>query len=71
MLTQFSRTGERDMTDKREKRKRGHDKNKSPAPRTRDGKAFPGGRHLRRALAKLSARQNATLKDGRKPGSMK
>lgn len=38
-------------------------------PRTRPGKAFPGGKHLRRALAKLSLRQN--FAKGRKPGSMK
>lgn len=45
-------------------------------PNTREGKSFPGGRHRRRALTKLSARQNATPKESspgeyRKAGSMK
>jgi len=48
---------ERDMTDRRVKRQRGHVKNRSPSPRTRLGATYPGGKVLRRALAKLSRRQ--------------
>jgi len=34
-------------------------KNRSTMPpRTREGKSFPGGRHSRRAMKRLTARQN-------------
>lgn len=34
-------------------------KNTTKAPRTREGKTYPGGRFLRRALKSLAARQAA------------
>lgn len=44
----------------------------SMPPRTREGKTYPGGKFMRRALAKLSLRQaNVSTGAGyRKPGSM-
>ncbi len=67
-------TGERDLTDNRRLNPRKSNRNKTAKPsRTRPGQSFPGGKHLRRALARLSARQNAfDTKDASrtKPGSM-
>lgn len=60
--------------------------NTAEPPRTRSGQKFPGGKHMRKALARLAARQSAyvadkagaldrnpNLGDGftTKPGSMK
>jgi hypothetical protein len=62
-------TGERDLTDNRRLNPRKSNRSKTAKPaRTRAGASFPGGKHLRRALARLSARQNAAT--GTKPGSM-
>lgn len=56
-------------------------KNNTKTPRTRDGATYPGGRHLRKAMARLSARVadyertiSSTKKGASgysKPGSMK
>jgi len=73
MLTSITRgLKERDMTN--HKPKPMGTKTSKP-PRTRDGKNFPGGRHLRRALKNLSARQNSFVAATKghqqtKPGSM-
>lgn len=46
-------------------------------PRTRPGQAYPGGKKMRKAMAKLAARKSAWPKVGankmeqREPGSMK
>lgn len=74
--TAMTLTGERDMTDKRKKRSpKSPKKNTSKPALQREGKVYVGGRALRRAQKKLSARQNAhaSLKNAagqRKPGSM-
>lgn len=46
--------------------------NPHAVPRTREGKNFPGGRHLRRALKNLNARRNSFKEapEYTKPGSM-
>ena len=63
---------ERDLTDNRRLAPRKSNRaNNTKSPRTRDGQKFPGGKHLRRALAKLSLRKNAVVKDQKLPGSMK
>lgn len=53
-------------------------KNGTKPARTREGAKFPGGKHMRRALAILSARQNAYAPFSKpsghaqtKPGSLK
>lgn len=55
------------------RRLKAKDYNCTEPARTRDGKNFPGGRHLRRAYTKLNARRStsAGTPDDKKPGSMK
>lgn len=49
-----------------------HRNNTAEPPRTRPGANFPGGKHLRRAHAKLAVRRkNHDAKLGKMPGSMK
>ena len=76
-MMQGRAAGDPDMADHRglAKRKRDRANNTKPAV-TRDGKNFPGGRHMRRALKNLSARQNAFSDNVKghqqtKPGSLK
>jgi hypothetical protein len=53
-------TGERDATDNRRLNPRKSQRaDTAKAPRTRPGASFPGGKHLRKALTRLSARRNA------------
>ena len=40
-------------------------KNTAETPRTRPGKEYPGGKHMRRALAKLAMRNTRSTQPGR------
>ena len=67
---------ERNNTDRRGLAPRKRDRNNTAKrAETRPGKNFPGGRHMRRVLKNLSARQTAAARDKdqsrKKPGSMK
>lgn len=39
--------------------------NTAESPRTRPGKEYPGGKHMRRALAKLAMRNTRSTQPGR------
>lgn len=63
---------ERDMSDHRRLAPRKRDRNNTAKPpRTRDGQTYPGGKHMRKVLAKLGKRQANSPQEGNKPGSMK
>lgn len=55
-----------DHYDHRKLAKRKKDRaNTAEPPRTRPGKEFPGGKHMRRALAKLAMRNTRSTQPGR------
>jgi hypothetical protein len=72
MYTAITRgESERDMTDKRGLNPRKKNRaNNTESPRTRDGQTYPGGKVLRRALARLARRKGAVKSGQRIPGSM-